>query len=137
MTETSPTQVALRELTMLTRCYCDGEHPRLGHNCSFRRDVLTLVDNIGAVLRACNEAIATNDPRFPAAAADDIRRALLGLPADENPPWRDCPRCNYDKHLCPGCGASLRHGVEVCDDCSNGNAAPDVSEEREGPSGPG
>jgi hypothetical protein len=87
MTEPSPTQVALRELVMLTKCYCDGEHPRLGHNCSFRPDVMTLVTNIGAVLEICNEAIAANDPRFPADAADDIRRALLGLPADEGPPW--------------------------------------------------
>lgn len=84
MSELSPTQVALRELMILTRCYCDGEHPRLGHNCSFRRDVETVVANVGDVLSLCNEAIAANDPRFPADAADNVRRALLGLP-----PWTE------------------------------------------------
>ena len=28
-----------------------------------------------------------------------------------------CDRCNYDAHLCPGCGTDLSHGVNVCDDC--------------------
>lgn len=132
MTEISPTQVALRELTMLTKCYCDGQydgvghpHPRLGHNCSFRRDVLTLVDSIGAVLRACNEAIAANDPRFPAAAADDIRRALLGLPAYEDPPW--------DSSVVP----PVAHSAQVAERLQRAEADRRLSEEREGPSGPG
>lgn len=29
----------------------------------------------------------------------------------------NCQRCNYDTHVCPGCGAPLPHGTEVCDDC--------------------
>jgi hypothetical protein len=28
-----------------------------------------------------------------------------------------CDRCNYDTHVCPGCGKPLRHGVEVCTEC--------------------
>lgn len=31
--------------------------------------------------------------------------------------WRDCDRCNYDMHTCPGCGTSLPHGMEACEDC--------------------
>lgn len=31
----------------------------------------------------------------------------------------DCHRCNYDTHACPGCGAPLPHGTEVCADCKN------------------
>jgi len=90
MTELSPTQVALRELTMLTKCYCDGEHPRLGHNCSFRPDVLTLVTNIGNVLKLCDERSGLwDDGRIP---AEDVRRTLLGLStgdggATDDPPW--------------------------------------------------
>jgi hypothetical protein len=84
----APTQVALRELMILTKCYCgnygEDPHPRLGHNCSFRPDVETLVANVATVLELCNNAIAENDPRLPADAADNIRRALLGLP-----PWSD------------------------------------------------
>lgn len=126
MTELSPTQVALRELTMLTKCYCDGEHPRLGHNCSFRRDVETVVDNIGAVLRACNEAIAANDPRFPSAAADDIRRALLGLPGYEDPPW--------DTSVVEPPAA---HSATIAERLQRAEADRRLSEEREGPSGTG
>ena len=33
------------------------------------------------------------------------------------PAWRDCDRCNYDLHVCPGCGESLPHGIDVCDVC--------------------
>lgn len=31
--------------------------------------------------------------------------------------YETCDRCNYDMHLCPGCGAPLSHGVEICEDC--------------------
>ena len=31
--------------------------------------------------------------------------------------WRCCPQCNYDRHICPGCGANLAHGVGVCAVC--------------------
>lgn len=35
------------------------------------------------------------------------------------PMWHKCDRCNYDRHLCPGCGASLRHyGPAVCAECA-------------------
>lgn len=37
------------------------------------------------------------------------------------PAWRDCDRCNYDMHTCPGCGASLAHGIEECDACKEEN----------------
>jgi len=33
-----------------------------------------------------------------------------------------CPECNYDRHLCPGCGASIGHGDGAC-----GNCAPAVA----------
>ena len=33
------------------------------------------------------------------------------------PAWRDCDRCNYDLHVCPGCGENLPHGIDVCDVC--------------------
>ena len=23
--------------------------------------------------------------------------------------WEVCDRCNYDRHICPGCGDNLRH----------------------------
>jgi hypothetical protein len=85
---TSPTQVALRELMILTKCYCDGEHPRLGHNCSFRRDVQTVVAAIGEALRLCEDA-KVSETQSMESLADEIRTALLGLPADEGPPWRD------------------------------------------------
>lgn len=29
----------------------------------------------------------------------------------------DCGRCNYDMHVCPGCGVGLAHGIEACDEC--------------------
>lgn len=25
-----------------------------------------------------------------------------------------CPQCNYDQHLCPGCGDSVPHGQIAC-----------------------
>lgn len=28
-----------------------------------------------------------------------------------------CERCNYDQHRCPGCGASVDHGVVSCGQC--------------------
>lgn len=30
-----------------------------------------------------------------------------------------CDKCNYDTHICPGCGESLQHGVYVCTDCDD------------------
>lgn len=131
---TSPTQAALRELMILTKCYCDGEHPRLGHNCSFRPDVLTLVANISAALEACDTALVDGG------SPEEIRRALLGLPVNEHASaaypggmgvpdepiemalsmTRDpgCERCNYDMHRCHGCGTPLPHGIEACDECN-------------------
>ena len=87
----APTQIALRELMILTRCYCDGEHPRLGHNCSFRPDVETLVANIGAALKICEDELASGgtDPwSHPSPLAGAIHATLLGLPLpDDSPPW--------------------------------------------------
>lgn len=120
---TSPTQVALRELMILTKCYCDGEHPRLGHNCSFRPDVQTVVANVGAVLTRCNEAIADNDPRFPSTAADQIRRALLGLPPDDDPPWDVAP----GSERCIPCPHGGTHGGEYCSACEQ-NTGEDEGE---------
>lgn len=34
------------------------------------------------------------------------------------PAWRDCSRCNYDLHRCPGCAENLPHGIEICDACA-------------------
>jgi hypothetical protein len=31
--------------------------------------------------------------------------------------YRCCDHCNYDRHSCPGCGADLKHGIEMCADC--------------------
>lgn len=28
-----------------------------------------------------------------------------------------CPRCNYDRHYCPGCGAVSDHHDTPCDEC--------------------
>lgn len=28
-----------------------------------------------------------------------------------------CARCNFDRHICPGCGEHLPHDIEVCADC--------------------
>lgn len=126
---TAPVQVALRELMILTKCYCDGEHPRLGHNCSFRPDVKTLVDAITAVLKLCDEAV--HDGPHP----EEIRAALLGLPyvPDADAMTRDpgCPRCNYDAHRCHGCGTPLPHGIESCDGCGATENTPFASLARE------
>ena len=92
MNELSPTQVALRELTMLTKCYCGGQrdglghpHPQLGNNCSFRPDVMTLVANIDAALKLLD---VTDTPFAPdpwvIEHLDNVRRALLGLGATPN-----------------------------------------------------
>lgn len=29
-----------------------------------------------------------------------------------------CDECNYDRHLCPGCGANLQHGDSTCEECA-------------------
>lgn len=30
-----------------------------------------------------------------------------------------CERCNYDRHVCPGCGTPVSHkGSQVCDACT-------------------
>lgn len=84
MSELSPTQVALRELMILTKCYCgnygEDPHPRLGHNCSFRRDVLTLVTNIGAALELCDGVKGPGElaPDAVLEFAKAVRAALLG-----------------------------------------------------------
>lgn len=82
---TSPVQVALRELMLLTKCYCDGQHPRLGHNCSFRPDVERVVAAIGGALAACDDALVDGG------SPEEIRRVLLGLPADDFPYVTDTP----------------------------------------------
>lgn len=35
------------------------------------------------------------------------------------PMWDRCNLCNYDRHLCRGCGAPVRHynKEQVCDEC--------------------
>lgn len=47
---------------------------------------------------------------------------MYGYPVDPSPrinPESEeyCPRCDYDRHICPGCGDNLEHGIEVCDTC--------------------
>lgn len=32
-----------------------------------------------------------------------------------------CDRCNYDRHICGGCGAHLSHGTEICVNCKFAN----------------
>jgi hypothetical protein len=31
--------------------------------------------------------------------------------------YENCWRCNYDAHLCPGCGEWLHHGTDCCLRC--------------------
>lgn len=38
--------------------------------------------------------------------------------------WETCNRCNYDMHMCPGCGEPLPHGTEVCTACLAKHAEP-------------
>lgn len=33
---------------------------------------------------------------------------------EQNP---ECQDCNYDTHICPGCGDYLKHGERVCAEC--------------------
>lgn len=109
---TSPVQVALRELMILTKCYCDGQHPRLGHNCSFRPDVERVVKAIADAIAACDDTLVDGG------SPEEIRRALLGLPEPSITGDPGCQRCNYDTHVCPGCGCPLPHGIEACDECN-------------------
>lgn len=39
----------------------------------------------------------------------------------------NCSRCNMDRHQCPGCGAPLAHGVEVCDPCNQENVEREIA----------
>jgi len=32
--------------------------------------------------------------------------------------WECCTKCSYAKHLCPGCGAAIKHGTSGCVDCN-------------------
>jgi hypothetical protein len=95
---------------ILTKCYCDGEHPRLGHNCSFRPDVETLVAAVGAVLALCEES---ERAQHDYVAAVDVRRALLGLPPDDDPPWDVAP----GSEQCIPCPHGGVHDGEYCRAC--------------------
>lgn len=33
--------------------------------------------------------------------------------------YRCCTLCNIDRHICPGCGKDLNHGIDVCLRCRN------------------
>lgn len=83
---TAPVPLALRELMILTKCYCDGEHPRLGHNCSFRRDVETVVAAVKQVLALCEREKTREQPRAGHQVAFDVRAALLGEGGDPPAP---------------------------------------------------
>ena len=39
--------------------------------------------------------------------------------------YMTCPRCNYVRHSCPGCGEYLYHGTEVCGPCSREHGIKD------------
>jgi hypothetical protein len=40
-------------------------------------------------------------------------------------PWAVCELCNYDRHQCPGCGQSLRHGGPIaCNECDTDDLPP-------------
>lgn len=126
---TSPTQVALRELMILTKCYCDGDHPRLGHNCSFRPDVETVVANVGAALKLCEDELSgggTGPWDHPSPLAEKVHAALLGLPqpVDESPPWDEpTPQPSYS--------------AQIAERLQRAEADRRLSEEREGSPGPG
>lgn len=132
---TAPVPLALRELMILTKCYCDGEHPRLEHNCSFRPDVETVVAAVGEALRLADPI---NTPHAPdpwvIAHLDAIRRALLGLPADEGPPWGNGPGGGVPEEP-----IEHAYAAEIAQKLQrgNGNTAPRVSEVGGSPPTPG
>lgn len=41
----------------------------------------------------------------------------------------ECDRCNYARHICPGCGTDLHHGLDVCPACVDWLAAEQVEVE--------
>jgi len=61
-------------------------------------------------------------------AAIEWRRAIPGrrtaLTVDlEALIWQlivSCAACNYERHICPGCGANIGHGETACAACSDG-----------------
>jgi len=133
---TSPTQVALRELMILTKCYCDGEHPRLGHNCSFRPDVMTLVANIGAVLELLNDG--RGDGVWEGfVEAEKVRAALLGVPMRswpaDDPPWnQEVPADALLRD--PG---SAAYSGQIAERLQRAEESRRLSEQKEGPSATG
>lgn len=44
---------------------------------------------------------------------------VANCPAPECYRDPNCPRCNTDRHQCPGCGKPLSHRVDVCSDCAS------------------
>lgn len=42
-----------------------------------------------------------------------------GCPWHGKRPYLACNDCNYDKHICPGCGKYLDHGQGACEECKN------------------
>lgn len=129
----APVPLALRELMILTKCYCgnygEDPHPRLGHNCSFRRDVETVVAAVQRVLALCEDELSgggTGPWDHPSPLAEKVHAALLGLPqpVNEDPPWDEpTPQPSYS--------------AQVAERLQRAEADRRLSEEREGPSGPG
>jgi hypothetical protein len=46
------------------------------------------------------------------------RQAIQGREECQSCMADRCERCNHDAHRCPGCGAPLQHGTEVCTACT-------------------
>lgn len=40
-----------------------------------------------------------------------------GRPTRKHACPKCCDRCNYDMHICGGCGSSIGHGQGICADC--------------------
>jgi hypothetical protein len=72
-----------------------------------------------------NAASNASVPEEPPANPTEIEVEFFGPdPKCEHPtsPGQGCMwccrDCNYDEHLCGGCGDSLPHGKSVCADCA-------------------
>jgi len=71
--------------------------------------------------RARQTGINPIDPEYPRPQHEVAPTARSSLnpsrPAASLDRAEGCERCNYDNHVCPGCGEPLPHGTEICPPC--------------------